>query len=56
MLEFLIDSIDVVFKHQVLKQSVGVPMETNCAPLLANLFLYYYEAEFIQMLQDTRKE
>lgn len=31
-------------------------MGTNCAPVLANLFLYYYEAEFIQMLQDTRKE
>ena len=26
------------------------PMGTNCAPLLADLFLYSYEAEFIQWL------
>ena len=25
-------------------------MDTNCAPLLADLFLYSYEAEFIQGL------
>ena len=25
-------------------------MGTNCAPLLADLFLYYYEADFIQEL------
>ena len=25
---------------------VGIPMGTNCAPLLADLFLYSYENEF----------
>jgi hypothetical protein len=28
--------------------TVGIPMGTNCAPLLADLFLYSYEAVFIQ--------
>ena len=28
-------------------------MDTNCAPLLADLFLYSYEAEFIQSLLST---
>ena len=30
-------------------------MATNCASLLANLFLYYYEAEFIQTLIKSGK-
>ena len=28
-------------------------MGTNCAPLLADIFLYSYEAEFIQSLVST---
>ena len=31
-------------------------MGTNCAPLLANIFLYSYEAEFIQSLLSTRRK
>jgi hypothetical protein len=26
---------------------VGIPMDTNCAPLLVDLFLYSYQAEVI---------
>jgi hypothetical protein len=50
MLEFLIDNIFVVFGNEVFQQTVGIPMGTNCAPLLANMFLYSFEAEFIQKL------
>ena len=39
MVEFLIDNIFV--------KSGGCPMGTNCAPLLADLFLYSYESEFL---------
>jgi hypothetical protein len=56
MLGFLVDKIYVVFGHQVFQQSVGIPMGTNCAPFLADLFLYSYEAEFVQkLLQDNKK-
>jgi hypothetical protein len=48
MLEFLIDNIYVVVGGQVFEQSVEIPMGTNCAPLLADLFLYLYEAKIIQ--------
>jgi hypothetical protein len=48
MLGFPIDNIFVVFGNQILQQTVGIPMGTNCAPLLADLFLYSNEAEFIQ--------
>ena len=50
MLEFLIDNIFVMFGGRVFQQTFGIPMGTNCAPLLADLFLYSYEAEFIQGL------
>ena len=57
MLGFLIDNIYVVFGDQVFQQSVGIPMGTNCAPLLADLFLYSYEAEFVQkLLRDKNKK
>ena len=56
MLEFLVDNIFVVFGGKVFQQIVGIPMGTNCAPLLAYIFLYSYEAEFIQSLLSTRKK
>ena len=56
MLGFLIENIYVVFGDQVFQQCVGIPMGTNCAPLLADLFLYSYEAEFVQkLLRDKNK-
>jgi hypothetical protein len=33
--------LDVFFK------TVGIPMGTNCAPLLADLFFHSYETDFI---------
>ena len=50
MLEFLIDNKFVIFGGRVFQQTVDIPMGTNCAPLLAGLFLYSYEADFIQRL------
>ena len=44
------------FCGMVLQQVVGIPMGTNCAPLLAGIFLYSYEAEFIQSLLSTCKK
>ena len=56
MLEFLVDNIFVVFGGKVFQQIVGIPMGTNCAPVLADIFLYSYEAEFIQSLLSTGKK
>ena len=55
MLEFLIDNIFVMFGGRVFQQTVGIPMDANCAPLLAELFLYSYEADFIQGLLKKNK-
>ena len=56
MLVFLVDKIFVVFVGKVFQQTVGIPMGTNFAPLLANIFLYSYEADFIQSLLSMRKK
>ena len=56
MLEFLVDNIFVVFVGKVFQQIVGIPMGTKCAPLLADIFLYSYEAEFIQTLLSTGRK
>ena len=40
MVEYLIDNIYVEFGGHVYQQTVGIPMGTNCAPLVADLFLY----------------
>ena len=47
MIEFLIDNIFVQFGGRLFRQVIGIPMGTNCAPLLAGLFLYSYENEFL---------
>ena len=41
-------NIFVMFGGCVFPQTVGIPMGTNCVPLLADLLLYSYEADFIQ--------
>jgi hypothetical protein len=51
MLGFLIDNNFVVFQ-----QIVGIPMGTNCALLLSDLFLYSYNAEFIQKLLHEKNK
>ena len=56
MLNFLIDNIFVVFGGMVFQQTIGIPMGTNCAPLLADLFLYSYEAEFVQNLLSNKQK
>jgi len=57
MLEFLIDNIFAMFGGRVFQQTGGIPMGRNCAPLLADLFLYSYEADFLQgVCQEKRKE
>ena len=50
MIEFLVDSIYVRFGGQLFRQTVGIPMGTNCAPLLADLFLCSYGNEFLDKL------
>ena len=49
MIEYLIDNIYIKVGSKVFRQQVGIPMGTDCAPLLANLFLFYYEYKYMYM-------
>ena len=48
MLEFLINNIFVEFGWQFFQQIFDIPMGTNYVPLIADLFSYSYESEFMQ--------
>ena len=50
---FWIDNIYVEFSGHVCQQTVGVPMGTSCAPLVADVFLYSHEADFVQRLRES---
>ena len=54
-LSFLLNNIYIRFGTKLYRQIVGIPMGTNCAPLVANLFLFCYEREFMKdLLMITR--
>ena len=50
LVEYLIDNIYINVGNRVFRQRVGIPMGTDCAPLLANLFLFYYEYRYMKGL------
>ncbi|CAH3182209.1 unnamed protein product [Porites lobata] len=56
-IDFLIDNIYVRFASFVFRQVIGIPMGTNSAPLLADLFLHTFEYDFMvkTMKQDITK-
>ena len=56
MLEFLVDTIFMISAGKVVQQIVGIPMGTNCAPLLAKIFPNSREEEFIQSLLSTGRK
>ena len=55
-LKFLLDNIYVRFGNIVYKQVIGIPMGTNCAPLIADLFLYWYESQFMAKIYKNPTE
>ena len=44
-LTFFVDNICIRFGTKLYRQEVGLSMGTNCAPLVADLFLFRYERE-----------
>ena len=46
-LHYLLDNIFIRFGSKLYRQIVGIPMGTNCAPLVADLLLFFYERDFI---------
>ena len=40
-------NIYIKFSTKLFRQTVGIPMGANCAPLVADLFLFCYERDFM---------
>ena len=53
VLHYLLDNIFIRFGSKLYRQIVGILMGTNCAPLVADLFLFCYERDFMLSLSDT---
>ena len=49
---FLMENIFVQFEGKVYQQIVGIPMGTNCAPLIADFF---YERDFMANLHKLKR-
>ena len=45
---YLLDNIFIRFGIKLYRQTTGIPMGTNCAPLVADLFLFCYERDFMK--------
>ena len=43
------------FEGMVNQQIVGIPMGTNCAPVIADLFLFCYERDFKSNLHKSKR-
>ena len=56
-LHYLCDNIFIRFGSKLYRQIVGIPMGTtcNCAPLVAYLFLFCYERDFMLSLSDNNQ-
>ena len=54
-LVYLLDNIFIRFGTKLYRQTIGIPMGTNCAPLVADLFLFCYERDFMKSLSSENQ-
>ena len=52
---FLLDNFHMRFGSKLYRQIVGIPVGTNCVPLVADLFLFCYERDFILSLSEENQ-
>ena len=55
-LTYLLDNIFIGFGTKLYRQIVGIPIGTNCAPLIADLFLFCYQRDFMASLSYNKAE
>ena len=53
MLEYIIDNAYFSAGNKCYQQIVGIPMGTDPAPYIANLYLYHYEYEWMEKIEKT---
>ena len=55
MLTFLLANLFIRFYTKLYKHVVGIPIGTNCASRIADLFLFCYERDFMMSLSDDKR-
>ena len=48
MIKWLVNNTYITVGDKIFRQKIGIPMGTDCAPYLANLYLYNYELRFMK--------
>ena len=48
--EYLIDNVYIKVGNNVYRQTIGIPMGTNCVSQLEKLFLFHYEYSYMKNL------
>ena len=54
-LGYLLDNIFIRFGTKLYRQIIGIPMGTECAPLVADLFLFCYERDSMKSLSPENQ-
>ena len=52
---YLLDNIYIRFGSKLYRQNVGIPMGTNCVPLLLTYFCFCYERDFMKSLTKEKR-
>ena len=55
ILKFSIKNCFIHFNNRFYRQKVGIPMGSNFSPNLANLYLHFYESQFINRMHEDGK-
>ena len=54
-LVYLLDNISIRFGTKLYGQIISIPTGTTCAPLVADLFLFCYERDFMKSLSTENQ-
>ena len=52
---YLLDNVFIIFGSKLYRRIVGIPMGTNCAPFVVELFLYCNERDVMLSLSDNNQ-
>ena len=53
MIDYIVDNAIFSAGNMAFRQVIGIPMGTDPAPFMANLYLFYYEFHFMKSLEST---
>ena len=52
---YLLDNIYIRFGSKLYRLNVGIPMGTNCVPLVADLFMFCFKRDFMKSLTKEKR-